>query len=311
MNNNKEKYKQWCDNNKDIPLFYQHTYYQALFDNNWDIALDIRDEKIVGCLPYIIRSKFGFKKINPELFLPYQGVWINYPPNQKYATKIGFEKEVCENLLKQLPNVAHYHQMFHPNFTNWMAFYWKGFEQTTRYTYIINHNPNIDAIFDAFKSNLKWEIRKAEKNINVSSSENIEQLYELKKQDYLIKNIPLNVPFEKLNKLYQHCKKNNCGELLTATDENKNIHAMMLLVWDKHTAYYLFSATNHQFKNSGAMSLLIWEAIKKMNALGKHFNFEGSMIKSVEKHFRAFGGIQTPYFNIKKTNSLLFKLLKR
>jgi hypothetical protein len=309
--NNKEKYKQWCDNNKDLPLFYRHGYYQALFGNNWDVALDIRDEKIVGCLPYIIRSKFGFKKINPELFLPYQGVWINYPQNQKYATKIGFEKEVCEKLLKQMPDVAFYHQMFHPNFTNWMAFYWKGFEQTTRYTYIINYNPNIDAIFDAFKSNLKWDIRKAEKSISISTSENIEQLYKLKKQDYNIKNIPLNVPFEKVNKLYEYCKSNNCGELLTATDDKANIHAMMLLVWDEHTAYYLFSATNHTFKTSGAMSLLIWEAIKKMNGLGKNFNFEGSMIKSIEKHFRGFGGIQTPYFSIKKTNSSLFKLLNR
>ena len=42
----------------------------------------------------------------------------------------------------------------------------------------------------------------------------------------------------------------------------------------------------------------------------KHFDFEGSMIEGVERSYRAFGAIQTPYFSITKTNSKAFRFLK-
>ncbi|PKP38989.1 MAG: hypothetical protein CVT98_03830, partial [Bacteroidetes bacterium HGW-Bacteroidetes-15] len=94
MNPNKEKYRRWCEQTNFVPLFYRYDYYQALFGDNWDVILDCRGENIVGIMPFVLRSKFGFKKINPELLFPYQGIWINYPDNQKNATKISFEKEV-------------------------------------------------------------------------------------------------------------------------------------------------------------------------------------------------------------------------
>ncbi|PIZ06179.1 MAG: GNAT family N-acetyltransferase, partial [Flavobacteriales bacterium CG_4_10_14_0_8_um_filter_32_5] len=37
--------------------------------------------------------------------------------------------------------------------------------------------------------------------------------------------------------------------------------------------------------------------------------FEGGIIETVESFFRGFGGIQTPYFDISKTNSSLLKAL--
>jgi hypothetical protein len=40
----------------------------------------------------------------------------------------------------------------------------------------------------------------------------------------------------------------------------------------------------------------------------KTFDFEESMIESIEKYFRSFGAIQKPYYNISKTNSKLIKI---
>ncbi|MBE7441610.1 MAG: hypothetical protein HS119_04060 [Flavobacteriales bacterium] len=57
------------------------------------------------------------------------------------------------------------------------------------------------------------------------------------------------------------------------------------------------------------MSLLLWEAIKRSKNKTKSFNFEGSMIESIERYFRAFGGKQTPYFEITKRTSKVLKLL--
>ena len=79
-------------------------------------------------------------------------------------------------------------------------------------------------------------------------------------------------------------------------------------MWDNSSAYYLQGVTADKFKTTGSMSLLLWEAISRSASKSKAFNFEGSMIESIEHYFRAFGGVQTPYFEIKKTSSKFLKL---
>ena len=63
------------------------------------------------------------------------------------------------------------------------------------------------------------------------------------------------------------------------------------------------------FKSSGAYSLLIWKAIQMSAKLTQQFNFCGSMLPSVERFFRSFGGEQTPYLHIKKTKLLVIKII--
>lgn len=105
-----------------------------------------------------------------------------------------------------------------------------------------------------------------------------------------------------------HVVNNNCGEVLAAIDKDEKIHSILLYVWDHKSAYYLHGLTRQAFKNTGSMSLLLWEAIKRSKMSVKSFNFEGSMNPNIERYFRSFGGVQTPYFNLNQTNSKLLQL---
>jgi hypothetical protein len=49
----------------------------------------------------------------------------------------------------------------------------------------------------------------------------------------------------------------------------------------------------------------MWEAIQFASTVTSAFDFEGSMIKSVERFFRAFGAKPYPYLVISKINSPL------
>lgn len=55
--------------------------------------------------------------------------------------------------------------------------------------------------------------------------------------------------------------------------------------------------------------LLIYEAIKFASQVTAKFDFEGSMLEPVERFFRAFGATQKPYFQIKKENSRILKIM--
>ena len=72
-------------------------------------------------------------------------------------------------------------------------------------------------------------------------------------------------------------------------------------VWDENAAFYLLGGGDPELRNSGATSLLLWELIMRARAVTNVFDFEGSMIESVERFFRAFGGRQTPYLRVSRT----------
>ncbi|TXB65304.1 GNAT family N-acetyltransferase [Vicingus serpentipes] len=310
MLSNKEKYKKFCEINNDVPLFMTYNWYNFLFnDVDWNVVLIEKGEELVGFLPYILSKKKTFNVINQPLLTPYQGVWLNYPKDQKYANKLGFEKEVITDLIKQLPKTDLFQQKFSPQFTNWLPFYWKGFEQTTRYTYIINDLSSLSDVFSNFKENIRREIRKAEKKLTISTITDVELLYQMKNEIYTANKSTYPISLDLLTMVYEFCKVNNSGEILTAKDEEDNIHSILFYVWDNSSAYYLQGVTADKFKTTGSMSLLLWEAISRSASKSKTFNFEGSMIESIERYFRAFGGVQTPYFEIKKTSSKFLKLL--
>ena len=92
-------------------------------------------------------------------------------------------------------------------------------------------------------------------------------------------------------------------------DNTGNIHSALYLTWDKMSSYVHLVGEDPKFRNSGAGILLIKEAIKyTQQELGlDKFDFEGSMIKNVEKVRRGCGGRQKAYLSISKTNSKLLK----
>ncbi|MBX9850837.1 MAG: GNAT family N-acetyltransferase [Cytophagaceae bacterium] len=303
----KESFKKFCEQQKDIPVFLTYGWLNTVA-KNWDVCIEERGGEIIGFLPYVIKKKSGFTLIELPSLTPYGGIWIKYFEGQKYASELSFEKEVYSSLIEKLPPFDFFALKFYPGFSNWLPFYWKGFKQTTAYTYIIEDLRNYEQIFNEFKENIRREIRKAEKELTVYSSDDISILYHLKKENALINHSPLTASEEYLKSIYNFCKENNTGNLLIAKDQNGNIHAAAFFVTDHSCCYYLYGAAAPAYKNSGAMSLLMWEAIKKASQKVNKFNFEGSMVEEIERFFRSFGARQVPYFVIQKTNSRILKL---
>ena len=163
-------------------------------------------------------------------------------------------------------------------------------------------------LWQGLKESLRRNIKKAEKQLTIEESNSISNLYQLKAER---KNIePVNYSLDYLNKIIKAV--NNNYILYYAKDENQSIIAGVLVVYDNDKAYYLLGSVKESHKNSGALSLLLWKSIVKCKTLGIfHFNFEGSMLKPIERYFRSFGAEQYVYFEVEKINNPLLKLKKK
>ena len=306
---NKEKYRKFCIQEKDIPIFSKDWWLDSVCGNdNWDVVLVEKGGQIVASLPYYKIKKFIFNIITMPKLTQTMGVYIKYPKNQKYYKRLSWEKEMITKLIESLPHFDYFLQNFDKSITNWLPLYWKGFQQTTRYTYVIE-NITIEELSKNLETDIRRRRRKAnEVGVVVSESDDIEKFLELNKMTFDRQNLDMPYSFEFVKKLYAVCRENNSVKMYFAKDSDENIIAVNFLVYDNSTVYYLMGGIDPKFKDLGGMDVIQYESIKFALESGKCFDFEGSMIESIEKYFRSFGAVQKPYFTISKTNSKLLRL---
>ena len=307
--NEKDRYRILCEQDLTIPLFNRSWWLDLVCgEDGWNVATYSRDGKIFAALPYITKWKYGRKIITQPKFTQTLGVW--YAPSEaKYAKRLGQEKDIIFHLVSSLPDHDIFFQSFHYSFTNWLPFYLLGFEQTTKYTYVIDNLGDIDEIWKETNANIKTDIRKASKILEVINDISYEEFYEVIRKTYTRQKMKIPFSFLEFSRIAQETKLQNSGMTFAAIDNDKNVHAVLFLVWDNNSSYYLLGGRNPEFKNVGAASLCLWEAIKFSSKITKSFNFEGSMVENIERFFRAFGARQKSYFRITKFNSVFVSLL--
>ena len=299
---NKQKYMDLCDKKESIPIYSMWWWLDAVVGkDNWDIIISDKGGAISASMPICYKKKRGLIITQP-LLTQTNGIWIDYPKNQKITSKIAFERKVIVDIIDKLEKfgINYYSQHFHYNFTNWLPFYWKGFNQTTRYTYVIEDTSDEDELFKNIDSTTRNLIRKAEKVVKVEKGLDIQKFYKINKMTFDRKGMEVPYHLELVKRIDKACADRKQREILYAQDEDGNIHAAIYLVWDKMSIYYIMGGINPDYKNTNATSLLLWEGIKLAGKMKLKFDFEGSMNKDIEKFFSTFGAIQKPFYTISK-----------
>lgn len=304
----KERYRELCKKEESIPLFIKDWWLDAVCgQQGWDVVLSLSGETIKAAWPFQKVKKVGFTLLNMPSLTSNWGPWINYPSDQKYASRLSSEHQIIAELIKQLPVFDYFNQRFRYTVANGLPFYWKDFSLTTRYTYVLENLAASDELWNNLNSSTRSQIRKAEKNLRVSESEDILSLYQFTSANFARQKskVPYSLAF--ISSLYAACTAKSCGKLFVALDENNQVQASLFLVWDNQSAYYLAGGTKAD-ATGGAFSLLMWHAIQFAGSVTQRFDFEGSMLEPVERFFRTFGSTQVPYLQVRKFNSTLLKL---
>lgn len=305
----KEKYRELCEQEKSIPIFSQPWWLDVVCgDDHWDVAMVEKGGYVQAAMPYSFKKRYGFTIITQPLLTQTLGPWM-VPSEAKYANRLGVQKDLMEELIRQLPQYSYFCQNWNYSQTNWLPFYWAGFMQTTRYTYILPDLSDTDLLWSNMRDPLRREIKKAQCRYAVAVRDDLDldAFLPLQQMTFARQGIKNPVSVEFAHRLDEACVRNNCRKIWMAEDNAGRFHAGAYIVWDKNSAYYIMGGGDPGLRTSGAASLCLWEAIKHAAIVTNQFDFEGSMIEPVERFFRAFGAIQTPYFQIKKTASKLLR----
>jgi len=277
-------------------------------EDKWDVCLSEKNGEILGALPFYIKTVRNHKIICQPPFTQNLGPWVKQVSSRRNSNKLAFEKDVFFDLIEQLPAYDLFAQCFHPARTNWLPFYWKGFSQTTFYTYVLV-DLHSDLVWEGLQSNIKTDINKSKNRfgLTIKREPAINDLSKLIQLTFGRQSKSMPQPVEYIEEIVKEAISRNRGKILIAQDGDGRNHAGAFIIWDKSQAYYLLGGGDPELRNSGAGSLCLHEAIAFSSSVTKSFDFEGSMVESIERYFRAFGGRQTPYFHVSKYNSRLLK----
>ncbi|WP_304511571.1 GNAT family N-acetyltransferase [Desulfobacula sp.] len=309
MISTKQKYRVHCKVEPSIPIFSKDWWLDAVCGkDNWDVVVVEKGGQIIASMPYYMVKRRGRHIVTMPKLTQTMGPWLKYPPNQKYANRLSFEKNVMDAIINGLPKFDSFSQNFHYSIVNWLPFYWKGFKQTTRYTYVIDDLSNLEEVEGEFSHAKRKNIKKAEKIINVQFDLSAKDFYENHKLTLAKQGEKIVYTCDHFKNIYTAGYNNKAARTIYAMDAEGNIHAALFVIWDSQSAYDLISTIDPDFRSSGAASLLVKEIIKYVSNFTKKFDFEGSMIENVENSFRQFGTVQKPYFQLTKVNSPFVKI---
>jgi hypothetical protein len=291
-----------CRRNGNCPShtpFEQPWWLEAVAPGRWGEAVVERQGEVVARLPYVRKQKLGLTVLTQAPLTRFVGPWLR-PSGGKYEKRLGVERELMGELIDGLPPHDVYRGNFAPAVTNWLPFYWAGFESTVRYTYRIEDLSDPDRLWSELGGNVRSRVKRAAKCVEVrtdlGSEPALEEVLRINRRLFERQGLGVSFGDDLARRLDAACRARGAREIVTATDAQGRVQSALYLVRDATTTYLLYGGTDPEFRSSGVNSLVVWEAIRLASRTSQHFDFLGSMIEPVERVNRSFGARQVPYF---------------
>jgi len=266
-----------------------------------------KNEEIIGCFYYYKHTRAKFlTHLAAPLFSPHCGFYVKDPTSNP-ANKNTFKKKVFEAIIEFLDEQKYdlLSLSFPLENIDFQEFIWRKFTIEPKYTYCLNLDKTEEEITNNMSSERRKNIRKAEKDgITIKRISNgMEDWKSLKKLiEGTLEKQKVKYNKDILNALLNDFSTEENSFAFLALDKENNPIACNFCVYDSEKSYYLFGGYDQELKHEGAGALAHWSAIKFAKEKGiKVFDFEGSMLKPVEKYFRGFGAEITPYFVVNKS----------
>ncbi len=312
---NKDFEEKYIKVNGGVPAFNAFEWQQKVHGQNLIVyGIFDEDEQLIGAFHLYISKKLWFTFIRTPHYMPHIGLaYINRTQNE--ASTLSFNKKIIElvcSFMQSLPfgviSVA-----LPPSIIDTQPFFWNKFKVIPNYTYRINLNLNETEIEKRFSPEHRNSIKKANKDgveVYVCTDYSIVKkvilkTFQQKNEAVSIENID-NILFKIAN---------STNSFAYTASFNNEVIAATFCFYDHNCCYYLLGGYDSDSKQHGAGALCIYNSILKAKQLNLPvFDFEGSMIKEVEKYFRSFGGELVPYYTINKAKlifEIILKFIKR
>lgn len=285
-------------------VFATSWWLDAVAEGRWRANAVEDDGEVAAAWPTVVRTTRWGEVHEGAPLTPFLGPLFR--PESSDLKRRSNEVKRLEQLVVALGGAAHVEARCNPAFDYWTPLAWHGFTQTTHYTWRLPRLGDLEEVFRGTRENVRREIRKSEKRGVVVEEGSLEAFQKVHPETAAHKGVEVNR--RALRRVEEAAASRDARVILLARDPEGRVHAGGYFVRDTRWVYYLVGASDPALRTSGAASLVLWKGIEHAAERGLGFDFEGSMIRGVERFFRAFGGAPMPYSVVRKTPSAALRL---
>ena len=285
-------------------LFEEPWWLDAVAPGTWD-AVEIQDGgQVQARLTFGVGRLLGRTALRQPPLTQTLGPWY-HDTQGKSATRLAREKDLAQQLIAKLPPHGFFSINFHRSVSNWLPYHWAGFQAAPRITYVLTLGGGEQPLWAGLQENIRREIRKARKQVEVLTTDDVDLFLDLNRKTFERQALDLPHSPHIVRALDVACARRQARRIYLARDGHGRLHAGLYVVHDDRCCYYLMGGGDPALRNSGAGSLLMWQAITDASSTSREFDFEGSMGEPIERFFRSFGAAQTTFFNLRRSDRLV------
>lgn len=269
-------------------VFEQPWWLDIVAPGKWGEVFVKEGSEVVGRMPYVLEKG----RIVMPPYTQTLGPWIKpeYRSFQAGNAQLSRQKEIISALIDQLPAHKSFKMTFDSANEYILPYRWLGFRYTPQFSYRLCDLSDLDSVYSLFHKTAKKNIRRASGRTHVVVETDPNNVIGQMKKTFSNQKRGLPGGEKNIERIINGAIEHGNGKILTAFDDDGNVHASDFLLFDERICYDVMGGSDPEFRNSGAASLVFWEAIKSASQTSKAFDFEGSNIEGIENIFRQFGG---------------------
>jgi hypothetical protein len=298
-----EGYDDLVEDSPQGSVFATSWWLDAVAEGRWRANAVEDDGEVAAAWPTVVRATRWGEVHEGAPLTPFLGPLFR--PEASDLKRRSNEVKRLEELVAALGSAAHVEARCNPAFDYWTPLAWHGFTQTTHYTWRLPRLDDLEAVFAEARENVRREVRKARKRGVSVGRVSLRELTSLNERTG-----GAAATTRALERVETAAEARGASTILGARDGEGRLHAAGYFIYDDSFAYYLLGASDPDLRTSGAPSLLLWTAIEQAGERGLGFDFEGSMVRGVERFFRGFGGVPTPYSIVRSTPSRALRVAR-
>ena len=276
-----------------VSVFEQPWWLDAVAPAGWDVAIVHKKDRLLARWPYAVTHRAGLTLVQPPPLSPHLGPWLRITSNKR-AKRLSATKQLIGDLAEALPDADVTRFVLHPSHTYGLPLIWSGFELSVRYTYVVRGLDDLDGVWSRMDGRVRTDVRRAD-HVEVAPDGELAEFIGLHRKTFERQGVAYPFSEAFMRRLDGALAQRDLRTILIARDAEGRPNAGAYILWDGARAYYLMGGIDHDLEVGGAQSKVLWEAMQLASARGcEAFDFEGSMIASIERYFRSFGGEPVP-----------------
>ena len=273
-----------CIQNSFNGIIYAYSWYLDIVCKQWDALIEDDYQRV---FPLTLNKKFQISYLYQPFFTQQLGIF----------SRSLLTPEIIDDFLNAIPSKFKLIEINLNIFNKTSNQKFKIKENLTHELDLINPYENL---LKEFSLNTKRNIKKAvDSGINIKKNVNPESIIDIfrdnrgkeidtfKKSDY-----------SNLKRLIYSCIFNDKASIWGAFNKQNVLCAGVFFVVSNKKVIFLFSATNQEAKETGAMSLLIDSFIRENAQRELTLDFEGSNDPNLARFYKSFGSKECTYLQV-------------